>query len=243
MVEGSSPLTRGKRKQFSVYRYGAGLIPAHAGKTLGATDPHTSARGSSPLTRGKHQSRRECCGRMGLIPAHAGKTWSRPGGSNGLKAHPRSRGENSISCLSSAKFAGSSPLTRGKHLDGGSVEITGRLIPAHAGKTPCPASSHSSRRAHPRSRGENSSEAGDEKGSTGSSPLTRGKLIADRITGKTIGLIPAHAGKTSFVFGGDAPPGAHPRSRGENLLFDNVGKDIPGSSPLTRGKHLGRHIP
>ena len=30
---------------------------------------------------------------------------------------------------------------------------------------------------------------------------------------------------------------AHPRSRGENLLFDNTGKDLPGSSPLTRGKH------
>ena len=29
---------------------------------------------------------------------------------------------------------------------------------------------------------------------------------------------------------------AHPRSRGENLLFDNVGKELPGSSPLTRGK-------
>ena len=29
---------------------------------------------------------------------------------------------------------------------------------------------------------------------------------------------------------------AHPRSRGENLLFDNTGKDLPGSSPLTRGK-------
>ena len=33
---------------------------------------------------------------------------------------------------------------------------------------------------------------------------------------------------------------AHPRSRGENLLFDNTGKDLPGSSPLTRGKPAHR---
>ena len=71
---------------------------------------------------------------------------------------------------------------------------------------------------------------------SGSSPLTRGKpeemnQLADR--GR---LIPAHAGKTSRPAKPCPHLPAHPRSRGENLLFDNVGKELPGSSPLTRGK-------
>ena len=73
---------------------------------------------------------------------------------------------------------------------------------------------------------------------TGSSPLTRGKPDPIDGAGHVRRLIPAHAGKTAR----DAPPRrglwAHPRSRGENLLFDNVGKELPGSSPLTRGKRF-----
>ena len=95
-------------------------------------------------------------------------------------------------------------------------------------------------RAHPRSRGENSSEAGDEKGSTGSSPLTRGKLLMRTNENLVGGLIPAHAGKTSSSGRLTLGTGAHPRSRGENeeQLFDYL--DTTGSSPLTRGKLVGR---
>ena len=70
----------------------------------------------------------------------------------------------------------------------------------------------------------------------GSSPLTRGKHRAEATKRRERGLIPAHAGKTRDGVLKSMSIGAHPRSRGENLLFDNVGKDIPGSSPLTRGK-------
>ena len=73
-MNGSSPLTRGKRESRAKTTQSGGLIPAHAGKTLPAF--HRSAlvsahprsrgenalrgrawplgRGSSPLTRGKH---------------------------------------------------------------------------------------------------------------------------------------------------------------------------------------------
>ena len=94
MVEGSSPLTRGKPPVSAGGHEGPGLIPAHAGKTPShrATNPTPAAHprsrgenfpkrigswadsGSSPLTRGK---RLRCSvGRAGdrLIPAHAGKT-------------------------------------------------------------------------------------------------------------------------------------------------------------------------
>ena len=50
----------------------------------------------------------------GLIPAHAGKTWIHFGYSLGLRAHPRSRGENVHTDENVAFGQGSSPLTRGK---------------------------------------------------------------------------------------------------------------------------------
>ena len=51
----------------------------------------------------------------------------------------------------------------------------------------------------------------------GSSPLTRGKRYARR---RVLTVSPAH-----------------PRSRGENLYRDPMGRRVYGSSPLTRGKH------
>ena len=114
----------------------------------------------------------------------------------------------------------------------------GGLIPAHAGKTPCPASSHSSRRAHPRSRGENVLTIVGAAVSWGSSPLTRGKRdeLLQRLRVRR--LIPAHAGKTCFGTLMITILRAHPRSRGENVNAIAGGTKETGSSPLTRGKQL-----
>ena len=72
----------------------------------------------------------------------------------------------------------------------------------------------------------------------GSSPLTRGKLLAKAWKPATKGLIPAHAGKTLEGGSHIAGIGAHPRSRGENIqTCVQVAADL-GSSPLTRGKPL-----
>ena len=71
-----------------------------------------------------------------LIPAHAGKTLAGYGGLDQQRAHPRSRGENSVAEQHLDERLGSSPLTRGKL---GVVGVRGPvvgLIPAHAGKTP-----------------------------------------------------------------------------------------------------------
>ena len=93
-----------------------------------------------------------------------------------------------------------------------------------------------SRRAHPRSRGENAGGRVSRVGARGSSPLTRGKRLLTWATWRSQGLIPAHAGKTDFArspmrmsglipahAGKTAPCSqahppcwAHPRSRGEN---------------------------
>ena len=152
---GSSPLTRGKRRQPPGNPHGRRLIPAHAGKTRRhrprrrPTRAHPRSRGengqkvhsgrpsggSSPLTRGKQGRGPRGCGRSGLIPAHAGKT-CRAAARNGCsEAHPRSRGENDRRKSLAPEPLGSSPLTRGKRLGSAFRGWSRRLIPAHAGKT------------------------------------------------------------------------------------------------------------
>ena len=51
-----------------------------------------------------------------------------------------------------------------------------------------------------------------------------------------VGLIPAHAGKTSQAAQFATTLVAHPRSRGENARQDKGRGPHRGSSPLTRGK-------
>ena len=253
---GSSPLTRGKLLGADEDAFAGGLIPAHAGKTLGMRTPASSrwahprsrgenmihamraccALGSSPLTRGKQATDRDHHRIAGLIPAHAGKTsrgclrsWSR-------WAHPRSRGENLRLYGLGAMNEGSSPLTRGKRGGGRRSRRGGRLIPAHAGKTPASRRRGPSERAHPRSRGENSRGRRGGQSPGGSSPLTRGKRRPRRVVGPPRGLIPAHAGKTTARVAWWSCLRAHPRSRGENFACVDHFRRVRGSSPLTRGK-------
>ena len=254
--KGSSPLTRGKlipvQRGFLVER----LIPAHAGKTKSvimtgvARAAHPRSRGenrfrrsrasgpagSSPLTRGKLTVKTHPTGPQRLIPAHAGKTQSRSDAESRVKAHPRSRGENFSRSSIHRIEAGSSPLTRGKRPHSAEGERTGRLIPAHAGKTrwqgPCPHLCP----AHPRSRGENPNSLRTESFRPGSSPLTRGKHLHLHRGNVLIRLIPAHAGKTRPRRAVPWGRAAHPRSRGENRWADEDTEDRFGSSPLTRGK-------
>ena len=74
----------------------------------------------------------------------------------------------------------------------------------------------------------------------GSSPLTRGKLRTASSRACQSGLIPAHAGKTRLATKRAARSTAHPRSRGENRRDRFRLGFRGGSSPLTRGKHVGR---
>ena len=95
------------------------------------------------------------------------------------------------------------------------------------------------RRAHPRSRGENCGTSNVPMGDVGSSPLTRGKRHGCHGVLWVLGLIPAHAGKTSIDNHCPEVAGAHPRSRGENYRHMQHDEALGGSSPLTRGKPPG----
>ena len=235
--KGSSPLTRGKHVGETQVQDRLGLIPAHAGKTrsclvcprrprahprsrgenptLLITTPHV--QGSSPLTRGKHRGGGLDLRDDGLIPTHAGKTPRSRRYGTSRWAHPHSRGENRKSLLPTASQYGSSPLTRGKHrVCVHHLIITG-LIPAHAGKTRFATRQTGSGRAHPRSRGENTSMQNWRPFLKGSSPLTRGKREGRHPGLARVGIIPAHAGKTPSRPSSALPTRDHPRSRGENL--------------------------
>ena len=234
---GSSPLTRGKLGLGGVPAQLSRLIPAHAGKTIGATvtaggsEAHPRSRGentcsarpldpcggSSPLTRGKHHLSAREISRDGLIPAHAGKTMEDQAHRAESAAHPRSRGENCRDSWSRSSLRGSSPLTRGKQRGLRWCPSLPRLIPAHAGKTTILLTWVQGPAAHPRSRGENSRARDKHDRQCGSSPLTRGKPATR-----------AHP----------ALPPAHPRSRGENAPLWVALAAAVGSSPLTRGKLL-----
>ena len=192
---GSSPLTRGKHAVSATILQVRGLIPAHAGKTAShraarrrrAAHPRSRGEnvscgfarsimsGSSPLTRGKLDALpvSETEGR--LIPAHAGKTSRLVGHAPTLGAHPRSRGENKGPLRVLRHRTGSSPLTRGKPTCRTVALPSHGLIPAHAGKTFAFGEDRRRCRAHPRSRGENSTDCLYICSYCGSSPLTRGK--------------------------------------------------------------------
>ena len=158
-------------------------------------------------------------------------------------AHPRSRGENGGGFFMPARRRGSSPLTRGKRALVVLSDSLNGLIPAHAGKTAEVNVSHFTYPAHPRSRGENKVVPGTGWYQKGSSPLTRGKLGGLLYSMSTIGLIPAHAGKTRSCTRRTRGRWAHPRSRGENGHRKPAAHDEPGSSPLTRGKPFTLNSP
>ena len=155
------------------------------------------------------------------------------------RAHPRSRGENTVQELDFLRAIGSSPLTRGKPCRGWPQTARLGLIPAHAGKTRRRVSRPRSGRAHPRSRGENTYAGEDRNLALRSSPLTRGKRQRRPRRRPMSRLIPAHAGKTVGAAHECRYGGAHPRSRGENGGRPASRTRRMGSSPLTRGKREG----
>ena len=133
-IGGSSPRIRGKRAPTGLIIAGAGLIPAHTGKTVQQgsrrtrrrahpraygengreVEAHLPCQGSSPRIRGKRDLKNIQFPKLGLIPAHTGKTPRLPRQDSPGRAHPRAYGENIRSGVRLSGRAGSSPRIRGK---------------------------------------------------------------------------------------------------------------------------------
>ena len=193
-------------------------------------------RGAHPRSRGENSLKLECDAPLsGSSPLTRGKHRRSLGRSRTPVAHPRSRGENGRPVHEAHGRPGSSPLTRGKRFRVHGRRRGHRLIPAHAGKTWCLTARSALKTAHPRSRGENGHGSARASAPAGSSPLTRGKPPSKNSTSPTNRLIPAHAGKTPPQYPERGRCPAHPR--GENDAVVRRLAVLPGSSPLTRGKH------
>ena len=94
-------------------------------------------------------------------------------------------------------------------------------------------------RDHPRSRGEYLSRQTPVPGSYGSSPLSRGILLCEQGFSLGEGIIPALAGNTQPTAPEAAQSTDHPRSRGEYNRRGTPHGCRSGSSPLSRGIHVG----
>ena len=201
------------------------------------------AFGSSPLARGTlHQD----SGRaliLRLIPARAGNTCSTWRTLSEPSAHPRSRGEHSISTVDTSFLPGSSPLARGTRTLPVAVHQPFRLIPARAGNTLGTPLVWMRQSAHPRSRGEHALREGELARQSGSSPLARGTQSRVRRNDRLLRLIPARAGNTREPPNEAPPSPAHPRSRGEHFRVSLPVFPLHGSSPLARGTQTRAYPP
>ena len=113
-------------------------------------------------------------------------------------------------------LAGSSPHTRGALVAPEVDELTPRIIPAYAGSTSTVPIALIATADHPRIRGEHFLSHPFSVSSTGSSPHTRGALVAPEVDELTPRIIPAYAGSTSASFGRYRVRPDHPRIRGEH---------------------------
>ena len=152
--------------------------------------------------------------------------------------HPRIRGEHPrIPSPATTKW-GSSPHTRGAQSAPGHRQRQRGIIPAYAGSTKSPRKARGWQPDHPRIRGEHQVGVDLLKVLPGSSPHTRGALGPDGHGLSGVGIIPAYAGSTTWIFSGTARgAGSSPHTRGalETLgLAENVMGIIPAYAGSTK---------
>ena len=152
--------------------------------------------GSSPHTRGAPGTWRSGLRLRGIIPAYAGSTvkpWSK---AFAVEDHPRIRGEHGSLDRRCVQGPGSSPHTRGARSAPASDSASGGIIPAYAGSTNKTIRSFSRLPDHPRIRGEHLPRGSLSRLTIGSSPHTRGALVAPHRRHDRGRIIPAYAGST-----------------------------------------------
>ena len=198
------------------------------------------ATGSSPHPRGTPRHRPTPGGWNRFIPAPAGNTTRHPRPAHRRAVHPRTRGEHCASGIAPSVWRGSSPHPRGTlwlagqelsalsekargsspHPRGTLVHLVQllecrRFIPAPAGNTRHQRTPGQARPVHPRTRGEHVGQKYHLPSSHGSSPHPRGTLRMLRAPMRCSRFIPAPAGNTAAVPGGDRRHcGSSPHPRG-----------------------------
>ena len=174
---------------------------------------------------------------LGIIPAHAGNTNHLSRHVPPQRDHPRACGEHPCSRVVLSSPRGSSPRMRGTHEVGALPTSYAGIIPAHAGNTSTKSSSRSDSRDHPRACGEHKINFHGRNPQGGSSPRMRGTRMRTRTGAYYPGIIPAHAGNTSWWGVVHLRARDHPRACGEHTSLPTVSFIAMGSSPRMRGTH------
>ena len=152
--------------------------------------------------------------------------------------HPRARGEHCCGQPSITANIGSSPRSRGTYGFTVTLHDDQRFIPALAGNIIFRLTGHRARPVHPRARGEHyllDKVAGKLRGS---SPRSRGTLLARQGGGEVARFIPALAGNMWRRRVTRPALAVHPRARGEHAGNDLGPIEGVGSSPRSRGTCL-----
>ena len=136
----------------------------------------------------------------GITPACAGKRtpcWSR---SLQYLDHPRVCGEKVTATPMCRSTLGSPPRMRGKAVADEAAGAWSGITPAYAGKRVVVRLVFAAMWDHPRVCGEKSSHTGEPSLPLGSPPRMRGKVCESQGARHDGGSIPAHAGKSFFLY-------------------------------------------
>ncbi len=251
---GPSPRGRGNHKRSSTTSAASRAIPAWAGKPprlpclpahfqghprVGGETPailgcFRAAPGPSPRGRGNRSMKGHHDPRPRAIPAWAGKPRPVPGTSGAMRGHPRVGGETGLGVFHRNRLQGPSPRGRGNLFIGNDRFLTGRAIPAWAGKPPPRSQPQGHGGGHPRVGGETVRAHGHVVFAAGPSPRGRGNRRVFASVAKQGGAIPAWAGKPSRLRIGLSAFRGHPRVGGETK--GQYGALIRASGPSPRGR-------
>ena len=198
--------------------------------------------GSSPHTRGTLFRRSRHILNRRFIPAYAGNAAATPRPRPARAVHPRIRGERPPGKTVYSFSIGSSPHTRGTPPGLQSSHPVWRFIPAYAGNASVVGPGCTPEPVHPRIRGERSRASRSSITRRGSSPHTRGTLPRAGSQVLRQRFIPAYAGNAASAQIPVTDVAVHPRIRGERTWAMYAFRALAGSSPHTRGTHVGHRL-
>ena len=170
--------------------------PRLRGELFSVASAGDTAGGSSPLARGTPANGRLNSSGTRFIPACAGNSNKKRLRRPCLSVHPRLRGELIVHLLAEHLYAGSSPLTRGTHVEADRGRKRRRFIPAYAGNSERRVCGAPGSTVHPRLRGELRTQSLRSSWIAGSSPLTRGTQHLGNRLCSDCRFIPAYAGNS-----------------------------------------------
>ncbi len=151
---GITPAHAGKRFSTSVTNMREGDHPRTCGEKLNHQIKYSAVIGSPPHMRGKASPTASFRSEDRITPAHAGKRASCSCGNTSERDHPRTCGEKFFITVKVIARVGSPPHMRGKVAPLSIWSESGRITPAHAGKSFCNACCLSPSGDHPRTCGE-----------------------------------------------------------------------------------------